>query len=87
MMESQSLFIRQLVEAVADGGSITVKEATESTFDAEVQERLAASVWGGCSSWYRDEGGRVTTNWPGTVREYKARTATVNLSEFDLSHG
>ncbi len=85
MMESQSGYIRQLVAAVAKGGSITVKDATESTFDAEVQERLAKSVWGGCSSWYRDEGGRVTTNWPGTVREYKARTATLDLAAFDVT--
>lgn len=85
MMESQSGFIRQLVESVADGGSIVVKEQTEERFDAEIQQRLAASVWGGCASWYRDEAGRVTTNWPGTVREYKARAETVDLDEFSLT--
>jgi cation diffusion facilitator CzcD-associated flavoprotein CzcO len=84
MMESQSGFIRQLVAAL-DGGSIVVKDATEARFDAEIQERLAATVWGGCANWYRDERGRVTTNWPGTVREYKARTALLDVSEFDLA--
>ncbi|MCW2855095.1 MAG: Cyclohexanone monooxygenase [Marmoricola sp.] len=85
MMESQSGFIRQLVEVVARGGSIEVKESAEARFDAEIQERLAASVWGGCTNWYRDEAGRVTTNWPGTVREYKARTASLDLNEFAVA--
>ncbi|RNL63751.1 NAD(P)/FAD-dependent oxidoreductase [Nocardioides marmoriginsengisoli] len=83
MMESQAGFVRQLVQAVhVSGGSIDVRPETEERFDAEIQERLAASVWGGCTSWYRDEAGRVTTNWPGTVTEYKTRTAQVDLDDF-----
>ncbi|RNL78840.1 flavin-containing monooxygenase [Nocardioides marmorisolisilvae] len=85
MMESQSAFIRQLVEVAAATGSVAVREDAASTFDTEVQQRLAASVWGGCSSWYRDEGGRVTTNWPGTVVEYKARTETLDLADFEVA--
>ncbi|MGO4256766.1 flavin-containing monooxygenase [Marmoricola sp. RAF53] len=85
MMESQSGLIRQLVETVADGGSVTVKENAEETFDAEVQRRLTESVWGGCDSWYRDEGGRVTTNWPGTVIEYKDRTRHLDRSAFEIT--
>ncbi len=84
MMESQSGFIRQLVQVAAQTGYVAVRPETEERFDAEIQERLAASVWGGCASWYRDEGGRVTTNWPGTVVEYKARTAHVDLADFEV---
>lgn len=85
MMESQSAFIRQLVEQVRDGGSIAVRPEAEERFDAEVQRRLQASVWGGCASWYRDAGGRVTTNWPGTVTEYKQRTARLDLRDFEVT--
>lgn len=84
MMESQSRFIRQLVEVTAQTGRVEVLRETEERFDTEVQDRIAASVWGGCSSWYRDEGGRVTTNWPGTVVEYKTRTAELDLDDFAL---
>ncbi len=84
MMESQSTFIRQLVEQVAAGTSIAVRDEAEEAFDAEIQERLGASVWGGCASWYRDEAGRVTTNWPGTVVEYKDRTAVLDHSAFEV---
>jgi cation diffusion facilitator CzcD-associated flavoprotein CzcO len=84
MMESQSRFIRQLVAQVARGGSIAVREDAESGFDAEVQRRLAASVWGGCDNWYRDAEGRVTTNWPGTVVEYKQRTGQIDPAAFEV---
>jgi len=87
MMESQSGFIRQLVEVAAATGSVAVRQPAAESFDDEIQRRLAASVWGGCSSWYRDEGGRVTTNWPGTVVEYKARTAALDLADFEVSTG
>lgn len=82
MMESQSRFIRQMVQVAAQTGTLEVRPETEERFDAEIQRRLAESVWGGCSSWYRDEGGRVTTNWPGTVVEYKQRTAELDLDDF-----
>lgn len=85
MMESQSALIRQLVEAVAQGGSIAVSEQAEERFDAEVQQRLTESVWGGCESWYRDEAGRVTTNWPGTVVEYKNRTRVLDRNAFEIT--
>lgn len=85
MMESQSQLIRQLVEQVAAGGSIAVRADVEADFDREMQQRISTSVWGGCDSWYRDATGRVTTNWPGTVVEYKARTRELDLSRFEIS--
>ncbi|MCX6395599.1 MAG: NAD(P)/FAD-dependent oxidoreductase [Propionibacteriales bacterium] len=84
MMESQSQLIRQLVEQVRGGGSIVVRAGVEDTFDREIQDRIGASVWGGCDSWYRDAAGRVTTNWPGTVVEYKERTAHLEAADFEL---
>jgi cation diffusion facilitator CzcD-associated flavoprotein CzcO len=85
MMESQAGFIRQLAELVRDGGSVAVRAEAEERFDDEVQQRLADSVWGGCASWYRDTSGRITTNWPGTVAEYKQRTARVDPAAFEIS--
>lgn len=84
MMEAQAGFIRQLVEQVRDGGTIEVTAAAELRFDAEIQQRLQNTVWAGCDSWYRDTEGRVTTNWPGTVTEYKRRTATPDLTDFTV---
>ena len=48
-----------------------------------MQERLADSVWtSGCASWYQTPGGRVTTNWPGQVREYRERTETFEPADY-----
>jgi hypothetical protein len=62
-----------------------VRPEAEERFDAEIQQRLRDSVWGGCASWYRDDHGRVTTNWPGTVAEYKQRTARVDPADFEVT--
>ena len=36
------------------------------------RERFAGTAWTQCDSWYRDEHGRIITNWPGYMREYEA---------------
>ncbi|WP_407689456.1 flavin-containing monooxygenase [Mycobacterium sp. HUMS_1102779] len=87
MMEQQARYIRQIVERLARGGvarAFEVRRAVEQAYDAEVQSRLDAGVWTTCESWYRVASGRVTTNWPGLVREYQRRTQTVSFAEFDV---
>ena len=52
-------------------------------YDYEMQERLGDSVWAGdCSSWYRTSAGRITTNWPGLVKEYRERTSTFEPADY-----
>ncbi len=87
MMEQQARYIRQIVEELARGGvhrAFEVRPAVEQAYDAEVQSRLDAGVWTTCDSWYRTASGRVTTNWPGLVREYQRRTQTASLADFDV---
>ncbi|WP_435768734.1 flavin-containing monooxygenase [Nocardioides sp. SYSU DS0651] len=76
MLEAQAGYI---VGAVTEMGArrapLDLREEVLDAFDREVQDRLAHSVWNGCSSWYREPSGRITTNWPGTVTEYQQRTA------------
>ena len=47
-----------------------------------MDERLAGSVWVGCSNWYVTEEGRVTNNWPGSQAEYRRRSKTVALADY-----
>jgi cation diffusion facilitator CzcD-associated flavoprotein CzcO len=82
MIEAQAGYVRQAVERVAGGAVLDVRPEVAERFDAEVQARLRDSVWSGCTSWYRTEGGRVVTNWPGLVREYAARTAVLDPADF-----
>jgi len=86
MMEQQARYIRQIVQELARGGAaraFEVRRAVEQAYDAEVQSRLDAGVWTTCESWYRTASGRVTTNWPGLVREYRRRTQTASFADFE----
>jgi cation diffusion facilitator CzcD-associated flavoprotein CzcO len=85
MLEAQAGWITEVVRAIADGraGAVEVRPEPAAAYDREVQERLGQSAWAGCDSWYRD-GGRITTNWPGRVREYRDRLARVDWTALDL---
>jgi cation diffusion facilitator CzcD-associated flavoprotein CzcO len=82
MLERQARYIRQLVEHT-NGGYLHVRADVEQRYDDEIQNRLAGSVWAGCSSWYRHDNGRISANWPGRVAEYNRRTRRVNLADYE----
>jgi cation diffusion facilitator CzcD-associated flavoprotein CzcO len=85
MMEQQAGYIRQVVEELARRGenrAFEIRHAVEEAYDTEVQGRLDDGVWTSCQSWYRADSGRVTTNWPGLVREYQRRTQHAVLANY-----
>jgi cation diffusion facilitator CzcD-associated flavoprotein CzcO len=85
MMEQQARYIRQLVGELARRGpnrAFEISQAVEEAYDTEVQARLDDGVWTDCDSWYRSGSGRVTTNWPGLVREYQRRTRSADLTSY-----
>lgn len=84
MLEAQARYVVQAVEQVRrDGRPLEVRAAVADGYDTEMQGRLASSVWSSCASWYRDPSGRITTNWPGTVREYQQRTSRFDVHDFE----
>jgi cation diffusion facilitator CzcD-associated flavoprotein CzcO len=58
-----------------DVASIEVTAAAQVAFNADVQRRMARTVWenGGCSSWYYDATGRNTALWPGFTLLFSTR--------------
>jgi cation diffusion facilitator CzcD-associated flavoprotein CzcO len=83
MLEAQAGYVVQAVKEIAvRRAALEVREEVFDAFDREVQERLQHSVWSGCSSWYREPNGRITTNWPGTVAEYQGRTARFDAADY-----
>ncbi|WP_019201149.1 NAD(P)/FAD-dependent oxidoreductase [Tsukamurella sp. 1534] len=84
MLECQAGYIRQAVDAVPDGAAATVRPEVETAYDDGLQARLEGGVWSRCDSWYRTEAGRVVSNWPGLVREYRRRTATFDARDYDV---
>ena len=76
MHEQQARYLRLAVDELGrlGGGYLDVREDAAERFDAEIQQRLEHTVWTKCTSWYREANGRVSANWPGTMREYGKRT-------------
>ena len=78
---------RRRADAAREPGAyLDVRREAQAAFSREVQERLASSVWqtGGCTSWYRDETGRNTNNWPGLETEYRRRARELSLEHYRL---
>jgi len=84
MMEAQAGYIVQAVKVLAAGrvAALDVRPEVAESYDVEMQSRLSDSVWSSCHNWYHVDGGRISTNWPGLVAEYKQRTATLRGADF-----
>ena len=67
--------------------SIEVTAAAQAAFNADVQQRMARTVWetGGCASWYYDARGRNTTLWPGFTLQFSARARRFDPSAYRMS--
>ena len=87
MLEGQATYIAELAEALAQERVRTFEPRADvaTSWDDQMQRRLAQGVWSGCSSWYVEKtpggGQRITTNWPGQVAEYVERTSQVDWAE------
>ena len=67
-------------------GIAEVRRGVQERFNAELQRRLASSVWnsGGCASWYLDREGRNTTMWPGFTWTYDLMMRRFDASSYEL---
>ncbi|MHB8242711.1 MAG: flavin-containing monooxygenase [Solirubrobacteraceae bacterium] len=84
-LEAQAAYLRQALQQlqVRGAGAIDVLPEVEAAADRALQSRFAGTAWIGCHSWYRDDDtGRIVANWPGYMREYLARTQTLNPDEY-----
>ncbi|KAI4190370.1 MAG: hypothetical protein L6R41_000822 [Letrouitia leprolyta] len=92
-IEAQSLYIKTLISAVLSakrrGMSLQLQPRAEvmEAYNKEVQSRLANSTFAdpNCTSWFKDQHGRITTNWCGSAIQYQERVNSVNWTDFDIS--
>ena len=84
MLESQARYVVRAVRALAGrpGVALEVKAEVAARYDAALQRRLGRSVWTRCASWYRNAAGRIVSNWPGTVSQYRMRTRALDLTDY-----
>ena len=85
-LEAQAGYIRQALEAVRARGSaaVEVRSDVEHRSDVELQDRFAGTAWVRCDSWYRDDTGRIITNWPGFMHEYVAQTERFDPTQYSF---
>lgn len=91
-IEAQSLYITTLISAVLhakrQGKTLCLqpKEEVVTRYNAEVQDRLAKSTFADpkCTSWFKDEKGRITTNWSGSAIAYQQRTSYLDWGDFEI---
>ncbi len=85
MMESQFAYVVSCVKQMRANAwaSVDVRPSVQMTYNAEIQRRLATTVWNsGCVSWYRTRAGRNTTLWPGFTFEFRLRTRAFDPSRY-----
>lgn len=87
MLEYQFSYVLQALSLVQEkrAAAIEVRAEAMDCFNRDIQERLRGSAWlAGCTNWYKTADGRVTNNWCGSVEDYKAETARLCISDYDL---
>jgi 4-hydroxyacetophenone monooxygenase len=76
-----------LGEALAGGHrAIEVRREVHDAFNDRCDEENARMAWGVSSvnSWYKNEHGHVSQNWPFTLLEYWQRTAQPDAAEYEF---
>jgi cation diffusion facilitator CzcD-associated flavoprotein CzcO len=89
MLESQIRYVVGAVLELQRTGAryLDVHRDVHASFNAELQRRLAGTVWtAGCSNWYVTESGKVTNNWPGVAFEYRRRTRRFRIADYRVAH-
>lgn len=85
MLESQFAYVLRCVQAVEKQGAraLDVKESTMRAYNHGLQKQLANTVWqAGCTSWYQNEAGKNTNNWPTFTFTYRAQAHSINIKDY-----
>jgi cation diffusion facilitator CzcD-associated flavoprotein CzcO len=88
MIECQVNYIVDAVNTLKKQGakSLDLKAHKMGEFADYLKARLATSVWEkDCDSWYKNDAGKVTNNWPDFTYIYEEATKKVNLDDYNLS--
>lgn len=82
-------YILNLIELLLanDATSLEVRRDVHDEFNerCDAENRSMAWGWSSVSSWYKNDLGRVSQNWPFTLLEYWQRTKQADPADFVLS--
>ena len=87
-LECQFNYVIDAIRRLRAGGAryIDLRSAAQDAWRREIAERSSISVWnsGGCSSWYLNEAGENTNNWPGPWLEFRRRTRRIDPADYEF---
>ncbi len=86
MFECQTHYVMKCLERMRKNRLASLEPRAERMrdYNERLQERHEHLVWNaGCSSWYKDETGKNTNNWPGYTVEYWMRTRRPDFGAFE----
>ena len=88
MIECQVEYVMELLDRMDDERivAVDVKRQVMDEYNAALQDTLAGvEVWqAGCHGYYRVPSGRIVTQWPGSMSEYRARTQHPDADAFEI---
>jgi cation diffusion facilitator CzcD-associated flavoprotein CzcO len=89
MLESQADHIVDAVDVISRGPSRTIelKASAFRRYQGDVARRQQRTVWQGCRSWYHDDSGRDTHNWPWLMSTYRWRARRVRPADYWITAG
>ena len=88
MLESQIQYILAAVDTLTKDKVkyLDVREQSQAQFNQRVQSQLKNTVWEkGCVSWYKNDAGKNTVNWPDFTFIYRKQTRQLNLNDYHLT--
>jgi len=88
MIECQATYVLDAVKTLQKKGakSLNLKADKMHEFADYLKARLSTSVWEKeCDSWYKNEAGKVTNNWPDFTYIYEQATKKIDLDDYDIS--
>lgn len=87
--ECEMRYILGCLKLLVEGGAeaMAPKQDIHDAFNVKIDEGNKLMAWGtpGVDSWYKNDKGRVTQNWPGTLLEYWTRTQKPDPADYEFS--
>jgi cyclohexanone monooxygenase len=88
VIESQVAYIRDAIRIMRERGygALEPRESVQRRFNNRLQRRMRRTVWsrGGCTSWYQDSRGKITTLWPRSTVTLRRILARFDLDAYDV---
>ena len=87
MVEQQSRYVARCIDKLLTHGltSIEPRPDSQQSYNDRMQGELGGTVWvTDCDSWYKNDAGKVTLNWPRSTTAYRWHMRGPDFTDFEL---